>query len=126
MGNEIKYLKTKNEEFPYVYSLNVMEALQNEYGSLENWSNLIEPKDGSEPKIKAMLFFFKEAINEGIDIENENKHEERNFINEKKVGRIISELGIEEIVKQLKNVVVEASGTNSENNSKNVIPTQNR
>ena len=37
MGNDIRYLKTKNETFPFTYSLNVMEALQNEFGSLNEW-----------------------------------------------------------------------------------------
>ena len=57
-----------------------------------------------------MPFFFKEAINEGIDIENEKLKEPVAFVNEKKVGRIISEIGIEEAGKQLKDAVVVASG----------------
>ena len=67
MGNDIRYLKTKSEIFPFTYSLNVMEALQNEFGSLNEWSDMVEPKDGSEPKIKALLFFFKEAIPSSVE-----------------------------------------------------------
>lgn len=127
MGDEIKYLTTKNEKFPFVYSLNVMEELQNKYGSLTAWSDLIEPKDNGEPSIKALLFFFKEAINEGIDIENESKQESRSFITEKKVGRIISEIGIKEATKQLKEIVVSSTKTESEENGeeiKNEMTTQ--
>ena len=106
MGDELKYLRTKNATYPFIYSLNVMSAIQNEYGSITDWSKLIESKDGKEPNINALLFFFKEAINEGIDIENELKHENRDFVNLRKVGRIISEVGIQESSKQLKDAVI--------------------
>ena len=128
MGNDIRYLKTKNETFTFTYSLNVMEALQNEFGSLNEWSDMVEPKDGSEPKIKALLFFFKEAINEGIDIENENSNQPRKFVNERKVGRIITELGVKTVLEQLKGTVIDA-GSNDDtevDETKNVITTQNQ
>lgn len=128
MGNDIRYLKTKNETFPFTYSLNVMEALQNEFGSLNEWSDMVEPKDGSEPKIKALLFFFKEAINEGIDIENENSDQPRKFVNERKVGRIITELGVKTVLEQIKGTVIDA-GSNDDtevDETKNVITTQNQ
>lgn len=128
MGNDIRYLKTKNETFPFTYSLNVMEALQNEFGSLNEWSDMVEPKDGSEPKIKALLFFFKEAINEGIDIENENSDQPRKFVNERKVGRIITELGVKTVLEQLKGTVIDAGSNNDTevDKTKNVITTQNQ
>ncbi len=128
MGNDIRYLKTKNETFPFTYSLNVMEALQNEFGSLNEWSDMVEPKDGSEPKIKALLFFFKEAINEGIDIENENSDQPRKFVNERKVGRIITELGVKTVLEQLKGTVIDAGSNNDTevDETKNVITTQNQ
>ena len=128
MGNDIRYLKTKNETFPFTYSLNVMEALQNEFGSLNEWSDMVEPKDGSEPKIKALLFFFKEAINEGIDIENENSDQPRKFVNERKVGRIITELGVKTVLEQLKGTVIDAGSNNDTevDETKNMITTQNQ
>lgn len=128
MGNDIRYLKTKNETFPFTYSLNVMEAIQNEFGSLNEWSDMVEPKDGSEPKIKALLFFFKEAINEGIDIENENSDQPRKFVNERKVGRIITELGVKTVLEQLKRTVIDAGSNNDTevDEIKNVITTQNQ
>lgn len=124
MGDELKYLKTRNEEYPFIYSLNVMNALQNKYGSLNAWSELLETTD-KEPSIDAILFFFKEAINEGIDIENEKKHTQRDFVSQKKVGRIISEIGIEEAGKQLRNAIVSSIQDKGEsNNSKNQRPTE--
>ena len=69
MNSEIKYIETKKgEKYPFIFSLNVMSAVQKKYESLDNWKNLIEPEDGSEPTIDALIFYFTEAINEGIDI----------------------------------------------------------
>lgn len=131
MGNEIKYIELKNEKFPMVFSLNVIEAIQTEFGSLNDWKELIEPKDGGETNLKALLFAFKEAINEGIDIENENLHGNKSFISERKAGRIITELGLSEAGNQLKQIVVDSTkGDNtteqSETKEKNVMTTQNQ
>lgn len=132
MGNEIKYIELKNEKFPMVFSLNVIEAIQTEFGSLNDWKELIEPKDGGETNLKALLFAFKEAINEGIDIENENLHGNKPFINERKAGRIITELGLSEAGDQLKQIVVDSTKGDdnttrqSETEEKNVMTTQNQ
>lgn len=132
MGNEIKYIELKNEKVPMVFSLNVIEAIQTEFGTLNAWKELIEPKDGGETNLKALLFAFKEAINEGIDIENENTNGNKPFITEKKAGRIIGELGLSEAGNQLKEIVVDST-KGDENTSeqigaeeKNVMTTQNQ
>ena len=41
-----------------------------------------------------MKFFLTEAINEGIEIENEKNGEKLKLITAKQVGRILSEVGI--------------------------------
>lgn len=113
--SEIKYIETKKgEKFPYLFSLNVLSAVQNKYGSLNEWKELIEPADGSEPKIDALIFFFTEAINEGIDIENEEHNQSRELLTSRKVGRIITELGLEEASKKLKEAVVDSNPETTE------------
>ena len=72
MIDKITYLETDSEKFPLAFTLNVMEALQDEYGTLSEWSELI--RNQKEPNIKALKFFITEAINEGIDIENVLQH----------------------------------------------------
>ena len=72
MIDKITYLETDSEKFPLAFTLNVMEALQNEYGTLSEWSELI--RNQKEPNIKALKFFITEAINEGIDIENGSQY----------------------------------------------------
>ena len=118
MKTDMKYIETKKEKFPFAYTLNVMEALQSEYGSLDEWANLIEPKEEGEPNLKALLFFFKEAINEGIEIENEESTTPRALIDNKKAGRIISEIGFDEAGKKLKDLVVDV-GNETDSNEKN-------
>ena len=72
MIDKITYLETDSEKFPLAFTLNVMEALQEEYGTLSEWSELI--RNQKEPNIKALKFFITEAINEGIDIENGSQY----------------------------------------------------
>lgn len=129
MGNEIKYLETKQGTFPIAFTLNVMELIQNKYGSLNAWKDEIEPNDGTEPRISSVVFFFLEGINEGIDIENEKNNGSRKFITSKQAGRIITELGLNESAKVIKEVVIDSNNGKDENGDhepKNVMATQNQ
>lgn len=109
MLDKITYLETKTEKFPMAFTLNVMEAIQDKYGSLDKWSNLIQ--DGSEPDIKALKFFITEAINEGVDIENEKSGEKRKPITLKKAGRILTEIGLAEAAKKISKTVTNSVNT---------------
>ncbi len=116
MNYELKYLETKNEKFPFIYTLNVMQSIQTKYGTLKDWSDLIESKnENSEPNIEALIFFFTEAINEGIDIENETAEQKRSFVDAKKVGRIVTEIGILNAGQKLKETVIESSKLDDDN-----------
>ena len=86
MVDKINYLETKTEKYPLVFTLNVMESIQEKYGTIEAWSNLIQ-RDG-EPDIKALKFFITKAINEGLEIEAEKNGEKRKAITSKMAGRI--------------------------------------
>ena len=92
MVDKINYLETETEKFPLVFTLNVMESIQEKYGTIEAWSNLIQ-RDG-EPDIKALKFFITEAINEGLEIEAEKTGEKPKAITSKKAGRILTEIGL--------------------------------
>ena len=133
MLDTIKYLETENEKYPLAFTLNVMEIIQEKYGSIEKWSELIQ-KQG-EPDIKALKFFITEAINEGLDIENERKGERggeavspngdtirptgvwRKSITSKKVGRILTEIGLNQATKAVASVITDSIQT--EKTSKN-------
>ena len=112
MIDKITYLETDLEKYPLAFTLNVMESIQNEYGSLSNWSELIQ--NAKEPNIKALKFFITESINEGIDIENETAETKREFLTEKQVGRIITELGIEKMTEKVQETVIDSTKNENE------------
>ena len=122
MIDKITYLETDSEKFPLAFTLNVMEALQDEYGTLSEWSELIRNK--KEPNIKALKFFITEAINEGIEIENEKSGEKRVSITSSKAGRIITEIGLKKVANTITKMITESMPHNEK--SKKVKTTKNQ
>ena len=86
-----------------------MEAIQDKYGSIDKWSSLIQ-KNG-EPDIKALKFFMTEAINEGIEIENEKNNEKRKSVTSKQVGRILTEVGLSDTANKVMTTISESIQT---------------
>lgn len=101
-------------KYPLVFDLNSMEAIQEEYQTIQKWGELTDGKSG-EVNVKALIFGFTEMINEGIDIENEEKGEKREFLTTKQVGRLITKLGIENSAKKLNETVVESARSEEKN-----------
>lgn len=123
MENGIKYLETKTAKYPLVFNINVIEAIQDKYGNLDKWSDAIEGiirnEDGEittkeTPHMKDIKFFIKEAINEGIDIENEETENKRQFVTEKQVGRILSEIGQGSVLETIKDLTVSSVKTDKQ------------
>jgi len=123
MLDTLKHITVNGQQYPIAFTLNVMEAIQQEYGSMEKWMNALEPGEGEEIKIKDLIWIFKEMINEGIDIENEEKGEKRAFLSHKQVGRIVSALGLKDGPALIQSLTIESVKTDEE---KNTIPTQNQ
>lgn len=117
MQEKVKHIKANEIEYPLVFNLNVMEKIQDEYESIDKWGSLTDGKN-KEINIKALKFGILEMINEGIDIENDNKEIKRDFVTDKQVGRLITDLGIEKMANNIQDTVIES--TKIENNSKNV------
>lgn len=101
-------------EYPLVFNLNVMEAIQDEYGTIDKWGSLTDGSQG-EPNAKAVIFGFTAMINEGIDIENEKNNAERKSLTRRQVGRIITEYGLLEVTKIMNNTVIESTKSNEKN-----------
>ena len=104
----------KGETYTLVFNLNSMEAIQEEYGTLEAWGALTDGKDG-ETNIKALVFGFTAMINEGIEIENEDNGTDKPLLSTKKVARIISEIGINNVTSNMNDLVIESAGNDSKN-----------
>lgn len=115
---EKSIIKYKGEEYELVFNLNVMEVIQEEYGSVEAWGDLVEAQ--AEPKAKDIKYGFTAMLNEGIDIYNEENAEKdgfiaRPFFTDKQVGRIISEIGLLEAAKQLNKTVIDSTKSDEKN-----------
>ena len=113
MKDIIEHVSTENCTYPIVFNLNVMESLQEEYESIEKWGE-ITCGEGNEPRIKEVKFGIKEMINEAIDIENEKADEPQAFVTDKQVGRIISEIGIKNIMEKVRSLTLQSSATGEE------------
>lgn len=105
ISGDIEY---KGKSYKLVFNLNVMEAIQEEFGSLDAWGELTDAKSG-EPNIKAVKFGFMTMLNEGIDIENENKEVPDKPFTIKQVGRMLTEIGVSKATQQLNDTVVEST-----------------
>lgn len=118
MQNKLDYIETKDKKYPIVFNINVMEEIQEAYGSISAWGAIVENTDGGEPKVKDLKIGLTMMINEAIDIENEETNEKRPFVTSKQVGRLIGEVGFSEITKVIQNLTV-ASTKTGDNEGKN-------
>lgn len=107
-------IEYKGKKFKLVFNLNVMEALQDKYGSLDKWGELTDGSQG-EPDIKALKFGFTEMLNEGIEIDNEDNGTNEPLLTSKQVGRIITEAGLDNVQKKMNEVVIASAGDTNPN-----------
>ena len=108
------HINYKGKELTIVFNLNVMQAIQEEYGSLNKWGKLTDGGKG-EPDAKAVIFGFAQMVNEGIDIQNEENGTNEPFMTLKQVGRMITEIGLEAAAKQMNDTVIESSKSAEKN-----------
>ena len=97
------------KEYKAVFNLNVMQEIQIEYETFARWGELTDGKVKGEVDIKALIFGIKAMLNEAIDIENENLTDKKPYLTEKQVGRLITEMGIQEATKKLNSTVIDST-----------------
>ena len=113
--NEINgHITYNGKEYPLAFTLNVMERIQEEYGSIDKWGELTDGADG-EPNAKAVIFGFTEMINEGIDIENETRDEKEPFLTTRQVGRIITGYGLAQSTQTMQETVINSTQSAEKN-----------
>ena len=110
------YIETEKKKIPLVFNLNVMEEIQEKYGTLEKWGEVTA--GGGEPKVKDLKAGIMTMMNEAIDIENEENGTDEKPLSEKQVGRILSEVGLQEVIEKIQEITV-ASTPTGENEEKN-------
>ena len=111
MRNEIEY---KDKKYNLVFNLNVMEQIQDEYGTLDKWGSLTDVSKG-EPNAKAVIFGFMCMINEGIDIDNEENGTDEKPLTHKQVARILTEIGLRQATMKMNNTVIESTKSDEKN-----------
>ncbi len=109
-----KIITYRGEQYKIVFNLNVMEIIQEEYGTIDKWGALTDGKSG-ETNVKALLFGFAAMINEGIEIDNDEKGENRPLIDKKKAGRILSDLGVDNTTSEINELVIESARSDEKN-----------
>ena len=116
-NNGISESEYKGKKYKLAFNMNVIETLQEKYGSFNKWCELIQPNEpGGESNIEALKFAFTEALNEAIDIENDENGTDEKPLTTKQVGRMITDLGIQEANVKLQEVVIASSKGDEEKN----------
>lgn len=109
-----KKFEYKGKEYRLAFNLNVMEEIQDEYETLDKWGSLTDGSNG-EVNAKAVIFGFTAMLNEGIDMDNEDNGTDIKPFTHKQVGRLLTEIGLENMTKQLNDVVVESTKSEEKN-----------
>ena len=118
MQNKLTYIEYNDRKYPIVFNINVMEEIQEAYGSVGAWGGIVENADRGEPKVKDLKIGLMFMINEGIDIENEMTGQNAPLLTAKQVGRLISDVGFQVITDVIKNITIESTKT-GDNEGKN-------
>lgn len=109
-----KTINYKGKDYKLVFNLNVMEVIQEEYKTINAWGELTDGK-GGEVDVKALKFGFAAMLNEGIDIDNEDREVKEPFLTLKQVGRMLSEIGFNQVTEDMNEVVVESVKSDEKN-----------
>ncbi|WP_298625642.1 hypothetical protein [uncultured Senegalimassilia sp.] len=114
MKSKLQEIEYKDKTYKLAFDLNVMEAIQDEYGSIEAWGKLVEPEEG-EPNIKALVFGATQMINEGIEISNDEDGTDEKPLSHRKVARILTEVGLESVADKMQKSVIDSTADDSKN-----------
>ena len=107
----------KDVEYNVVFNLNVMEQLQETYGSISAWADLTEKE---EPDAKAVIVGLMFMLNEGIEIDNEDNegvdgYTPKKELTTKQVGRLLTEVGLAEVKEKMHDTVINSTKTDEKN-----------
>lgn len=115
MKNTVVYIEASGKSYPLSFNLNVMEEIQEHYGSLDAWGKVTQ--GNGEPKVKDLKCGVLAMLNEGIDMENERNGTSNPMLTGKQVGRIMTEVGVQNIVKAIQDITV--ASVKTEDSGKN-------
>ena len=105
----------KGHEYDLIFNLNVMEQIQDEYGSIEKWGQLTDGTATGEGNARAVKFGFAAMINEGIAIYNEDHGTDLKPFTLNQVGRMLTEIGLDKISNVVNQTVVDSTKSEEKN-----------
>lgn len=113
-----KTLEYRGKTYKIVFNLNVMELIQERFGTVEAWGEAMSTEDGKEPKASDIIYGFWCMLNEGIDMDNDDKPKDERVepLTLKQVGRMLTEVGIAGAADQMKSLVVESTKADTSKN----------
>lgn len=114
-----KELEYHGKTYKIVFNLNVMDQIQEHFGTTAAWAEAMSTENGREPKAKDIIYGFWCMINEGIDIENDEKPDSEKIkpLTLKQVGRMLTEVGIAGAAAEMKSLVVESTKADTSKNA---------
>ena len=107
-------IEYKGKKYKLVFNLNVTEAIQDEYKSIDAWGSLTDGETTGEVNVKALIFGLMSMINEGIEIDNEDNGTNEPLLTHKQVGRIITDVGITQTAEQMNGLVIDSTETDED------------
>ncbi len=107
-------LENEGKTYELIFNLNVMQEIQEEYGTLAKWGELTDGKSG-ETNIKALVFGLTRMVNEATEIRNEETGSCDAILTEKQVGRLITKVGIQQSTEKLNQAIVEGTKNEAKN-----------
>lgn len=102
-------IEYKGKKYKLVFNLNVMEAIQDEYKSLDAWGSLTDGEATGEVNVKALIFGLMSMINEGIEIDNEDNGTNTPLLTRKQAGRIITDIGVKTVTDNMNELIVKST-----------------
>ena len=106
-------IQYKDREYKVAINLNVWQTIQEEYGTFNHWADITTGAD--EPNAKAVIFGIREMLNEGIDIDNEENGTNIPFFTDKQVGRLLTEVGLTNVLKVMQRTIVDSAQSDEKN-----------
>lgn len=120
-------IEYKDKKYKMVFNLNVMQEIQEEYGSLREWGELTDGKPEEivngkkkeivqgEPNVKALIFGLTTMLNEGIEIDNDENGTKIPPLTKKQVGRMLTDVGIKQMTADMNGLVIESTKSEEKN-----------
>ena len=108
------YINYRGREIGLIFNFNVMEELQAKYGSVEAWQKKCYGGDG-EVNISALKFGFLTMMNEQLDIENDENGTDIQPFTDKQVGRILTEIGLQNLADVIGDTIVKSTEPTEKN-----------